>query len=124
MVMPIERINDYINAVQDYLSYNPIAVTLASAKLFRGRRELLRFTGDGICFALNFPRTQASSTFLNFLDKLVISVGGFPNIIKDSRLPRSVVDACYPEADRFRGQLHTFDPKRRFRSELSERLGL
>lgn len=124
MVMPLERINDYLNTVQDYLSHYPVAVTLASAKLFRGRRELLRFTGGDICFALNFPRTQASSTFLNFLDELVISVGGIPNIIKDSRLPRSVVDACYPEADLFRDQLRTFDPKRRFCSELSERLGL
>lgn len=124
VVIPTERIRDYLDAVRDYLARRPFAVTLASAKLFRGQPELLRFTGEGPCFALNFPHTPETSTFLAFLDELVISLGGIPNIIKDSRLPRSVVEACYPGAQRFRDQLRTFDPKRLFRSELSERLGL
>lgn len=123
-VIPTERIGDYFDAVHDYLSHRPLAATLASAKLFRGQPELLRFTGEGICFALNFPRTPQSPAFLTFLDELIVSLGGIPNIIKDSRLPRSVVDACYPGVERFRNQLCAFDPKRLFCSELSERLGL
>jgi len=124
MIIPVARISDYIEAVQAYLSRHPTAVTLASAKLFRGRQELLRFTGDGICFAVNVPRTSAAISFLAFLDELVISIGGMPNIIKDSRLPRSVVWKCYPEAQRFCDLLRKFDPDRLFKSELSERLGL
>jgi decaprenylphospho-beta-D-ribofuranose 2-oxidase len=124
VIMPIEHITDYLNAVRNYLAHHSLAVTLASAKLFGGQRELLRFTGEGICFALNFPRTSEASSFLTFLDELVVTLGGIPNIIKDSRLPRSVLEACYPEVQRFRDQLHVFDPKHLFRSELSERLGL
>lgn len=124
VVIPSLRAHDYLDAVRGYLSRHPMAVTLASAKFFQGSRELLRFSGDGICFAVNVPRTAPAKAFLAFLDELVVSVGGIPNIIKDSRLPRSVVEACYPETQRFRDQLRKFDPKRLFRSELSERLGL
>jgi hypothetical protein len=45
-------------------------------------------------------------------------------LIKDSRLPRAVFEASVPEADAFRAALRHWDPKRRFRSTLSERLGL
>jgi len=123
-IIPIEGIAQYAEAIRDYLARRPIAVTLASGKLFRGQRELLRFSGDGLCLALNFPRTPDSGHFLQFLDVLVVRLGGIPSIIKDSRLPRSVVDASYPEAQIFREMLHKFDPKRLFRSELSDRLHL
>jgi decaprenylphospho-beta-D-ribofuranose 2-oxidase len=124
VIIPSLRTHDYLDAVRGYLSHHPMAVTLASAKCFKGNPELLRFSGDGVCFAINVPRTAQAKAFFAFLDELILSVGGIPNIIKDSRLPRSVVDACYPEAQRFRDQLLKFDPDRIFRSELSERLGL
>jgi len=123
-VIPNRRIDEYLAAVGSYLAHRPVAVTLASGKLFGGDPELLRFSGAGTCFTLNFPRTRGAPEFLAFLDKLVVRCEGRPNLIKDSRLPRAVVDACYPDADRFRSQLRAFDPKRLFRSELSERLGL
>ncbi len=54
-IIPIGSVAEYAEAIRDYLVRRPIAITLASGKIFRGRRELLRFTGDGICLALNFP---------------------------------------------------------------------
>ena len=122
-LLPAASAFDYLDSVQSYLRRQPLTITLASAKVFAGSHELLRFTGDGVCLALNFPRGKASG-FMNFLDDRVIALGGIPNIIKDSRLPRTVVDACYPGADEFRTALRDYDPKRLFRSELSERLGL
>lgn len=123
-ILPDEAIEDYVESVQTYVRERPLPITLSSAKAFVGTRELLRFTGTGICLALNVPGGAAADRLMAFLDKRVIALGGLPNIIKDSRLPRAVVDACYPEADRFRSTLHAFDPKRLFRSILSERLGL
>lgn len=123
-ILPLEAIPCYLEAIKTRICQKPLAITLASAKAFSGSRELLRFTGEGTCLALNFPRCKASHEFMNFLDERVIALGGLPNIIKDSRLPRTVVDACYPGADEFRSALRAFDPKRMFRSELSERLGL
>ena len=123
-ILPVSAAADYLEAIRQYLRRQPLAITLASAKFFAGSRELLRFRSDGICLALNFPRGQAASRFMLLLDELVIAHGGMPNIIKDSRLPRAVVDACYPGVEEFRSALLAFDPKRLFRSELSQRLGL
>ena len=124
VILPLDAMRDYLEAVEARIRQRPLPITLASAKAFAGPRELLRFTGEGICFALNFPRGEVAHEFMAFLDERVIALGGVPNIIKDSRLPRAVVDACYPGADEFRAARHAFDPKRMFRSELSERLDL
>lgn len=123
-VLPQGAMSDYLDAIRSRLSQRRLAITLASAKAFDGPRELLRFSGKGVCIALNFPRGAVADEFMSFLDERVIALGGVPNIIKDSRLPCAVVDACYPGADEFRAALCSFDPKRMFRSELSERLCL
>jgi decaprenylphospho-beta-D-ribofuranose 2-oxidase len=124
VIVPLEFIEGFLDSIREYLSLHPLAVTLASAKLFRGQPELIRFTGDGVCFSLNFPRTQEAQAFLNFLDQLIVRIGGIPNIIKDSRLPLHVLEACYPNVYQFREQLRAFDPKRIFCSEISKRLKL
>lgn len=124
VILPLEAMCDYLDAIRTSIRQRRLAITLASAKAFDGPRELLRFTGQGVCLALNFPRGEAAQEFMPFLDERVIALGGVPNIIKDSRLPRAVLDACYPGADEFRAALRAFDPKRMFRSELSERLDL
>lgn len=123
-ILPDAAIDDYVEAVRTYIRAQPLPVTLSSAKAFAGARELLRFTGAGICLALDVPAGRDADRFMAFLDERVTALGGVPSLIKDSRLPRAVVDACYPEADRFRDALRAFDPKRLFRSDLSERLGL
>lgn len=124
MILPALAMREYLTEIKTQLRQKPIPVTLASGKAFSGVTELLRFTGEGICFALNFPRSAEANDFLDFLDDRAVALGGRPNIIKDSRLSRTVVDACYPAADEFRAARRAFDPKRLFRSELSERLGL
>jgi decaprenylphospho-beta-D-ribofuranose 2-oxidase len=124
VVIPEQNFKQYINGVKQYLSKNSLPITLASAKLFAGKQDFLRFTGDGICFAINFARSRASLEFMAELDRLVLECGGIPNIIKDSRLSQSVVAAAYPEYEKFRTMLREFDPDRFYRSELSERLAL
>jgi decaprenylphospho-beta-D-ribofuranose 2-oxidase len=124
VILPLGAMPEYIDAIRTRIRHRGLAVTLASAKVFGSPRDLLRFTGEGICLALNLPRGGAAHEFMSFLDERVMALGGVPNIIKDSRLPRAVLDACYPGASEFRTALRTFDPKRMFRSELSERLGL
>lgn len=123
-LLPEENFLQYISGVKDYLSKQPIPITLASGKLFAGTQDLLRFSGDGICFALNFARSNTSYDFLKYLDKLLIECKGIPNIIKDSRLSAETVAACYPEYEKFRKAIAEFDPARKYKSELSERLAL
>ncbi len=84
------------------LARDPVPIALASAKWFGGVRRWLRFTGEGICFALNFPRSSRSAAFASYLDGVLQRCGGWPNIIKDSRLSAAIVGATYPEYEAFR----------------------
>lgn len=124
MVVEPGQFRPFVAEIRRRLEAHPIAITLASAKLFRGKRDLLRFTGDGICLSLDFPCDRAGAAFAAFLDDLMIAHGGWPNLIKDSRLTQRVVAASYPEYELFRSRIRILDPRRLYRSELSERLGL
>jgi decaprenylphospho-beta-D-ribofuranose 2-oxidase len=77
-----------------------------------------------VSLAIEVRRDRTSLQFLEALDAALISLGGRPNLIKDSRLPRWVFEETCPEADRFRHIRREWDRKRLFRSEMSERLGL
>ncbi len=124
VLIPNDRFHDYIEQVQWWLHRNDLPVTMASSKLFGGMRKLLRFNGTGICFAFDFPRCDAASRFLRFLDQLTIETQSLPNIHKDSRLSLKTVEASYTEYSEFKSRLRAFDPKRRYQSELSRRLSL
>lgn len=123
-IIPHHNISVFTEEVRGYVRANRIAIPLASAKIAGGSSSLLQYSGEGINIAINTPRTNSSHKFLAFLDGLALDLGGTPNIVKDSRLPKHVVDGCYPEADLFRNQLQQYDPKRLYQSELSIRLGL
>jgi decaprenylphospho-beta-D-ribofuranose 2-oxidase len=123
-IIPERNFTFYVQEVRRAIDACDVPVTLASGKLFSGNQQLLRFTGDGICLALNFPRGAHSARLMARLDRIVIDADGLPNIIKDSRLPADVLEQTYPECERFRSALHTYDPRRIYRSELSERLKL
>jgi decaprenylphospho-beta-D-ribofuranose 2-oxidase len=124
VLLPLNAMHGYIEAIHAFARKFSIVITLVSAKAFAGSQDLLRFSGKGICLAINIPGGGRANDFMSSLDEQTVILGGIPNIIKDSRLPRAVVDACYPEADHFRSLLRKFDSKRLFRSEISERLGL
>jgi decaprenylphospho-beta-D-ribofuranose 2-oxidase len=123
-IIPLGVFDDYIDRVRDRLAKHPIPITLASAKYFKGDSELLRFTGDGICLSLNYPRTAETIRFAGFLDELIMTLGCRPNLIKDSRLSAGVAAKTYPGYETFRRELRAFDPRRLYQSELSRRLEL
>jgi decaprenylphospho-beta-D-ribofuranose 2-oxidase len=124
VIVPFDRTESFLAGLgRLILSVGPPSVML-SMKAFAGEPSRLRFDGDGICLTLNLKRSATTLDLLARLDELSIDTGARPNIIKDSRLPARVVRACYPEYERFRAELAAFDPRRRFRSELSERLQL
>lgn len=124
IILDLERFPEYIEQVHWWLSRNELPITMASGKRFTGESRYVRFAKNGICFALDFPRCESASRFLRFLDSLVVKLQAVPNMFKDSRMPPDVVAAVYPEYELFRSRLREFDPKRRYASELSERLAL
>ena len=124
VIIPSFNLEIFLKNLPMFLTVAPTCISLASGKSFNEKNSLLRFTGEGICLALNFPRNNHSHKLLQFLDKLTIETRSIPNIIKDSRIRAGVVNQCYPEAELFREKIRAYDPKRLFRSELSERLML
>jgi decaprenylphospho-beta-D-ribofuranose 2-oxidase len=124
VLLPEAALPDFAERARSAARRHGVPVTLASCKLFRGEQRLLRFDGTGVCLALDFPRSHASPAFAAELDEALLACRGIPNVLKDSRLPRAVAERAFPELERFRERLRTFDPKRLHRSELSERLGL
>jgi len=124
VIVPHAAFPAFMEAIRSHTRRHDAPIALGAGKLFAGSARMLRFDGDGICVAVNLRRNRNAAAFLAALDQDVIRLGGRPNLIKDSRLPRAVFEATCPEADAFRRRLRDWDPKRRFRSELSERLGL
>jgi decaprenylphospho-beta-D-ribofuranose 2-oxidase len=123
-ILPRARAGDYLELARELSARGNVCITHAIVRPFTGRNDLLRFDGDGISVGLHVPRNRRSGPFLAGLDRFVIEAGGRPNIYKDSRLPRAVFEATYPEAEKFRAIRRAWDPRRRFRSELADRLAL
>lgn len=123
-IIPHDKVTAYVEQVRERASHGRVCIALAVAKPFDGKSELVRFDGSGVSFAIEVPRTAAAAQFMREIDRLVVQLGGRPNLIKDSRLPREIFEATYLDCDRFRSVLRQWDPQRVFRSELSERLGL
>ena len=115
----------YIKTVMGTLKRHNLACGLASLKLFAGERRLLWFCGDGISLAIHLPGGPKAHACLQEIDELDIECGAIANIIKDARLSGETIRQQYAgEYEVFCQRLRDFDPKRRFVSALSSRLGL
>jgi decaprenylphospho-beta-D-ribofuranose 2-oxidase len=124
VILPINSLAEFFKITQEYTKKHSIPITLATAKSFNGLRELLRYSASGVSIAINLPRSKYSFGFMEMLDKLVVELDGVPNIIKDSRLSRKMVENCYPGIEEFRKGLREIDPRKIYQSELSKRLQL
>ncbi len=113
----VEKVNELIK------SENP-SLTVMIMKLFRGKQRFLHFSEDGLSLIFNLKHSRSTLDFLQKMDEMVISFGALPYIVKDSRLTKEMVEQCYPEYYDFKEVLNEIDPKRIFKSELSERLNL
>jgi decaprenylphospho-beta-D-ribofuranose 2-oxidase len=123
-LIPYDQAERFINELQNQIMKLEPPSLMISMKLFSGVSRYLQFDGKGVCITLNLIRSKKTIEFLSIIDQLTILAGGRPHIIKDSRLPQSVVNACYPEYDVFRSHLMEYDPEHVFQSELSVRLNL
>ncbi len=124
LIIADEKSEDFLTELQRLLRKEQPPAIMCSLKTFKGQAGSLRFEQDGVCLTLDFIRNERALAFLTQLDNLTVRAGGIPNLAKDSRLPRSVVEACYPGYGQFKRRLVEYDPERLFCSELSERLEL
>ena len=91
-------------------------------KPFHGDQKYLRYSGSGITIALDFQRSPITAKIFSKLDDIIISYGIIPNIIKGPS--KRIVQNCFPEYHKFIDELKKFDPRRIYKSDLSEKLGL
>jgi decaprenylphospho-beta-D-ribofuranose 2-oxidase len=124
-LIPWPAAESYLGAMRRLLDRHRVTPGLMVLKPFGGQPGLLRFEGEGLGMALEAARGEATSALFADLDALDREHGAKPNIIKDARLPAEAVAAAYGAGyDEFRCRLEAFDPKRRMRSALSQRIGL
>jgi decaprenylphospho-beta-D-ribofuranose 2-oxidase len=123
-LVPQAAADSFLRALEREVLRARPPLVMASMKLFRGERGLVRFESDGVCVTLNLVRSAEGVAFLRVLDGLTLEAGALPHIVKDSRLPREVVVRAYPGYEEFRARRLAHDPAGLFRSELSTRLGL
>tara|TARA_E500000178_G_C16985679_1_gene738083 strand:- start:110 stop:1441 length:1332 start_codon:yes stop_codon:yes gene_type:complete len=115
----IEDFFDEFNFI--YKKLNP-TISLFSFKNMRGKQEFLRFEDNKMCVTFDFINNNKNFLFMSEIDKICVKLRITPSIIKDSRLSKKVVEQCYPEYFRFRDLLNTYDKRRIYKSEISQRL--
>jgi len=124
VLVPHHRASDYLGALAELARSRRAPVALASCKLFSGESEFIRFDGQGIVVAVDAPRDARGTEFIHNVHRLMLEHEGRPNLLKDSLLSLDIIEATMLGLDDFRNALRAFDPNRRFRSILSERIGL
>ena len=77
-LVPHAAAADFLRALErEALRARP-PVVMASLKLFRGERKLLRFEADGVCVTLDLVRSAEGLRFLEVLDRLTLEPGRCP----------------------------------------------
>ena len=115
---------EFIDDLTKLIKSEKPSLTILIMKLFNGKQKLLHFSDEGLSIILNLKHCNSTLKFLKKLDDILISYKALPYIVKDSRLTKEVVEQCYPEYHVFKEILNEIDPKRIFKSELSERMNL
>lgn len=124
LIVPWPRWGAFVDALEPLLARSGVPVTLGSLKLFRGERRFVRFSGEGVCLALDVPATARSRQLFAELDQLAIAHEAVVNLSKDSRIEGSTCARVFAEFETYRTDLARYDQKRRCQSKLREQLGV
>jgi decaprenylphospho-beta-D-ribofuranose 2-oxidase len=119
-----EKIYEFLEEFKRNIDIHKPSITIFSLKKMSGKQKYLRFEDNKICLTFDMVSNKKNAHFLNEIYKLYIKYNVLPSIIKDSNLDKETFNRCYKEADIFREKLKKFDPKRIYRSELSDKLNI
>ena len=123
MLYPL-RNKVYLLQLKQVLIEKKPFMSLCHMKLFKGRKKLLNFDGDGLCLAIHFKTNQCSLGVLEKLDHINVEHDCITNIIKDSRVPPIILKAQYSQYDEFLSGIRKYAPNKTFENTISQRLFL
>jgi len=119
-----DKLHEFLDEFKKKFNFYKPLITIFSLKKMSGEQKYLRFEDNKICLTFDMVRDKKNIHFLNEIYKLYIKYNAIPSVIKDSNLDKETFNKCYQEADMFREALKRFDPKRIYRSELSDKLNI
>lgn len=125
-VLPPEEAHEGVRAMLEALNESRLPCCLAVLKRFGAEGAgLLSFPMPGYTLALDFPvRGQALFDLLKRFDEIVLARGGRVYLAKDACLDAGTFRAMYARLPEWQRVKERVDPGGRFRSALSERLGI
>ena len=126
VMIPEQQSAQGIRTILERLVQTRRASFLAVLKRFgNGNAGPLSFPGAGHTLSLDLPMTGKDLLgLLDELDELVLRYGGRVYLAKDARLARERMRSMYPRLDEWLRVKRAVDPRGRFSSDLSGRLGL
>ena len=124
ILVDFEKVDDFLREFENLVIFFKPFIVFFSVKRNSGKHLFLRFEGNKINIAFDLVKNKNSILFLNSLYKVYIKLNIIPSIIKDSNLDLETFNKTYIYADQFRSKLSNFDPKRVYKSELSNKLKL
>jgi len=115
-----------LEALVEAFTKAPVTPSLAVLKRLGPQGEgMLSFPVQGWTLAVDLPAHDAEVyLMLDQMDQVVAEAGGRVYLAKDARLRPDVLRAMYPRIGEWSTVKARVDPEGRFRSDLSERLGL
>lgn len=114
-----------LESIVDLLAKSDAVPALAVLKRFGEGAGLLSFPISGWTLAVDVPaRRNGLAGTLDEVDRRVMQGAGRIYLAKDARTRAEWIRVMYPELDKWREVANTYDPGRRFRSDLDRRLHL
>jgi decaprenylphospho-beta-D-ribofuranose 2-oxidase len=124
--IPYPKASDCLKQVQQILIESRIQCFLIVFKRFGTpeREGYFSFPMDGFSFTVEAPIQKNIYEILDQLDEVIVGFGGRLNPVKDSRTSPGMLKRMYPKLDRWLAVKQRYDPKEKFRSDMSRRLEL
>ena len=125
-VIPLEDGRRNIRSILEKIATSGQAPFLNVLKRFGPEHEktMLSFPFEGWTFAIDFPVRAGLTELLGELDAQVLDAGGRIYLGKDAFVQPETFAAMYPRLPQWRAIKARVDPETRFRSHLSDRVGL
>lgn len=125
LVLPKNTSYEGLNEVLEIVNRSNYGSFLAVLKLFGEQKQnYLGFPIHGYTLALDFPINKKVFAMLDKLDEVVEKYGGRLYLAKDVRLKPDVFHEMYKHKSAFVEVAKKYNPKEKFSSLLSERVGL